>query len=177
MDIKQGDIIFVNTGSWFSRIINLVQTGKFGQACPSHVAVVASVYSTAVMLIEASLQGVRIIKLDNYNKAKIWVKRIKDPKDVYKGLILVNDQVGTKYDFFQLGGILARAFFRLFGKCLYEKSRMIRNLLDSKTRFICSEVGYLFIQEATGKTPWHSHISQVTPFDLFRSELLEDVEN
>jgi hypothetical protein len=175
MSIKEGDIIFVHTNSWVSRMINLVQRGKFATGSPSHVAVVVSVHSSVVMLIEANLRGVVLVPLKTYDKSKVWHKRIKSPKKMQLGLILLNEQLGVRYDFLQLWGIAARAFFRLFGKRVYQKSKTIRNFLDSRTRFICSELVYLYIQEVTGKKPWKSHISQTTPWDLFRSPLLKDV--
>lgn len=176
MKILEGDLIFIFVGSWISRLINLVQRGKFGQKSPSHIAIVSSVYANKVMLIEATLRGVKLTDMKVYDKATTWHKRIKNPKDIQKGLILLNEQIGIPYDYLQLVGILARSFFRLFGKKVYQKSKRIRNFLDSKQRFICAEIAYMFIKEATGKKPWDSHISQTTVWDIFRSPLLEDSE-
>lgn len=172
--IKEGDLIFTYTGSIFSKLVNIVQRGRFGDKSPSHVAVVTNIYSSDIILIEASLRGVRTINLDHYEKAKTWVKRIKDPKDVQKGLIHINRWIGEPYDYVQLGGMLARTFFRLFGKRVYQKSKTIRNFLDSRQKFICSELGGKFVKESTGKEPWHCDMSQLTPWDLFRSDLLEE---
>ena len=174
-DFEEGDIIFTYTGSIFSKMINLVQTGKFNQKCPSHVAVVSSICANMVILTEATLQGVKMTKLDRYKNAIVWHKRIKSPKDLHKGLIFLNEQLDVPYDYVQLVGMLARTFFRLFGKRIYQKSKTIRNFLDSKQKFVCSELVGMFIKEVTGKDAWRAHLSQITPYDLWRSDLLKEV--
>ena len=174
-DFEEGDIIFIYVGSWISKIINLTQTGKFNQKCPSHVAVVSGVYANMVVLTEATLRGVKITNLDRYKNVKTWHKRIKKPKDMQKGLIFLNEQLNIPYDYMQLVGMIARTFFRLFGKRAYQKSKTIKNFLDSKQKFVCSELTGMFIKEVTGKEPWRAHLSQITPFDLWRSQLLDDV--
>lgn len=171
--IKEGDLIFVNNRGLFSKIIRLVETGKFNQDVPSHVAIVTSIYSNEIMLIEANyLKGVRLISLDIYNSQRCWFARMKEPRDIQEGLEWLNNQLGMRYDLMQLLGIFARGFFRLLGKRVYNRVRFIRNFLNSKQKFICSELVEIYAG-ITGKRLWKGSIGLVTPYDLFRSPFLE----
>lgn len=173
MSIKKGDIVFVCNDGIFSHIIRLVESGKFNQSIPSHCAIVMSVYSNKVMLIEANyLKGVRLVSLDTYNNQKCWFARMKEPRDIQKGLEWLNERIGTRYDIMQLIGIFARGFFRLLGKKVYNKVRFIRNFLNSKQKFICSELVEIYAG-ITGKRLWKGSIGLVTPYDLFRSDKIE----
>ncbi len=180
MDIKRGDIVFFKNNSLLSRTIRLVETGKPWQDVPSHVAIVADVVKNdyfpdktpEVILIEA--QGLRVRKylLSSYKKQKIWYARIKEPVDIEAGLKWANKQIGKRYDFKQLIGIYLRGFWRLLGPRIYEKARKVKNYLDSRQQFICSELVYEDIEIATGKKPWDCEKGQATPWDIFRSLLL-----
>ncbi len=171
--VKKGDIIFINNKGLFSKIIRLVETGRFGQDVPSHCAVVMSIYSNKVMLIEANyLKGIKLVSLDVYNNEKCWFARMKEPRDIQKGLEWLNDQIGMRYDLMQIVGIFARGFFRLLGKKVYNKARFVRNFLNSKQKFICSELIEIY-SSLTGKRLWHGAIGLVTPYDQWRSKEIE----
>lgn len=173
--IHRGDFIFLRNNSLLSRTIRLVETGKFDQDVPSHVAIACETTADDIILIEASCGSVRMNLLSRYKGCKIWVKRMKDPKDVEKGLEWARLQIGTKYDYFQLIGILLRGFFRLFGPKVYEKSKRVKNFLDSKCQFICSEFGEIYAEKAKERLWPTANIGEVTPYDLFRSPILDDV--
>ena len=163
-----GDIIFFKNNSLLSRTIRLVETGKFRQDVPSHVAVIDFLPYGDVSLIEAQGLKVRRARLSKYRKQKLWYARLKEPRDIQEGIHWLNQQIGKRYDFKQLVGIWLRGFWRLLGSKAYKKIRKIRNFLDSKQQFICSELieGYA---EKTGERLWHGDISLVTPYDLWRS--------
>lgn len=160
-----------------SRAIRLVSTGKFNQNVPHHVAVIIAIHANIVVITEAVWgHGVRLQNLSVYNKDTVWIKRMKEPRDIQKGLHFLHDQLGLKYDRFAILGILARATFRLFGKRIYNRVRFMRNLIEQRTKFFCGEITSIY-GKMTGKTLWHHPPSMTTPYDLFRSEQLAGVES
>lgn len=169
--MKRGDILFTRNNSLLSKAIRVVETGRFGRNVPSHVAVIVDGY----FLIDATFRGVRKAPIRTYNKNKRWIGRMKEPRDIEKGIEYLYGQVGKQYDFMQLVGIFARTGLRLFGKKIYNKSRFIRNFLDSKQKFICAELVAIYGEE-TGKRLWHHHPSNITPFDLWRSQEIEFIK-
>jgi len=176
MSLKVGDLVFVKNNSIISRVVRLVSTGKFNQDVPYHVAIVTAIYSGIVVLTEATYgKGVHLQDLSTYDNDTVWIKRMKDPRDIPKGLRFLNDQIGLKYDKFAILGIVGRAFFRLFGNRVYQRVKLVRNFLDSRTKFFCSEVTAYYGME-TGKRLWKAHPSETTPYDLWRSEELYDID-
>ena len=163
-DLRRGNIAFVYGRGFISRLIQIVETGTFRKRVPSHVAIV---YNDK-MLIEANFKGVMIVPVKKYRKCKVVYAEMNPPRDIDKGLLWAELQIGTRYDFAQLGGILARSFWRLFGKKVYNKSKRVRNFLNSKTRFICSEFLEMYAS-LTGGRLWHGKIGFVTPWDIMRS--------
>ena len=173
--LKVGDLIFVKDGSILSRAIRLVSTGRFLQDVPHHVAVVEAIEDNGATLIDANwFKGVRRVDLSVYNNATLWFMRLKEPRDIEKGIEFLQNQIGLGYDRLALLGIFGRAFYRLFGKRIYTKVKFMRNLLEVRTKFFCSEIVSIYGTE-TGKTLWRAHPSVTTPFDLWRSPLLFDV--
>ncbi len=174
--IKPGDFFFVRSNSFISRMVRLVETGKWKNDAPSHVAIVSSVYSDSIVLIEASMGiGIRIVNSKIYDNDTTWYKRMVEPRNIQEGLMWADKQLGISYDFPQIVGIFFRSFLRLLGKRVYNKSKTVRNLLDSKQKFICSELTEGFSEE-TGERLCSGDISLVTPHDQNRSNKLIDVE-
>ena len=164
MKLERGDIVFVKTNSFFSRMIRVVESGKKGQNIPHHAAIVTSVYADKTAVIEATLRGVKISPLSIYKNGTIWVGRLKEPiskKDMNAMLVWLNSQISMPYDYTALIGIIGRSFFRLLGPKVYKKSRFVRNFLDSRTRFFCSELvsmAYSIVDVHL----WHAHLSLTT---------------
>ena len=173
--VKPGDLVFVRGRSLLSKAIGFVSTGgKFRNFAPSHIAIVAATTSSNILLIEAAFSGIRYTNLDTYKNYTVWIKRVVGSYDIKTSLEWADSKVGTRYDYLQIMGILSRSLLRLFGKRLYRKSKSIRNFLDSKQKFICSEfVGKIF--KRLGIILWHGDISHWTPHDLNRSDLLYEV--
>ena len=175
MKLKKGDIIFFKSNSFFSRMIRLVESAKKSQNIPHHVAIVTGIYANKIAIIEATLKGVKVSSLSIYDNNRIWFGRLKEPigkKDMDKILVWLNSQIDIPYDYTALVGIFFRSFFRLLGPKIYKKVRFVRNFLDSRTRFFCSELvsmGYSIVDVHL----WHAHLSLTTPYDLFRSDKLE----
>ena len=174
IDLSQvavGDIVFFMNDTWLSKAIRLVETGFFSTIAPSHVAIVETVLDDDLGLIEA-LYSVKRNKMSAHMGSYVWIARIKDPKDIAKGLAFVQSKVGDGYDYLALAGIACRCFWRLMGTWVYEHSLRVRNFLASKQKFFCSELGYDCCQQATGLEPCHENSEECTPYDLFRSTLL-----
>ena len=171
MALKAGDLVFVGSKGPLSKAIKIVSSGRLHNLAyvPSHVAIVASIDGESIILIEANLRKVELTNLEVYRKSKVLFARMKDPRDIEKGLEWANSQLGTGYDYTALFGILARSVFRIFGPRIYNKVRFMKNLLEKKTRFFCAEFISVYAK-LTGKRLWRHHDSVTTPFDLVRSD-------
>ena len=173
--MQVGDLVFVKSNSIVSKVVRLVSTGKVNQDVPHHVAVVTAIYSTAIVLTEAAWgSGVKTVPFSKYGKDTIWIMRMVEPRDIQKGLEFLHNQIGLGYDRTAIFGIFLRSFWRLLGPRVYNKIKRIRNFLDSKTKFFCSELVSYYGME-TGKKLWNASPTETTPFDLWRSRLLFDV--
>jgi len=175
MKPQEGDIVFFKDNSLMARMIRLVETGKFGQDAPNHVAVITLIYNDTYIITEAQVGGVCQINISKYAKSKKWYAKMRPPRDIDAGLAWLNEQVAEnrEYDYKQLIGIWARGFCRLLGPKIYERSRRIKNFLDSKQSFICSEIVEQYAAK-TGARLWpQANIGEVTPWDLFRSREIE----
>ena len=138
--LKVGDLVFTNTKSILSRMINIVQRGglEHSKDTASHVAVITVIYADTVVLTEAVPAGIRLYDLSHYKRVIKGIKRIKEPLHMVEGLRLLHDQLGGKYDFSALLSIIFRASLRIFGKRAYQWSKTVKNFLNSRTRFFCS---------------------------------------
>ncbi len=175
MKLKKGDIVFIDNESWLSKIIQVVTSGSLTKKVPSHVGIVIAIRSDKVTLIEATLRGVILTDMALYYRKILCVKRMRGARDMDRGLVWLASQVGIGYDYTQLFGMLARTFWRLFGKKVYERSRRVRNFLNSKQRMVCSELVEIFAS-ITGKRLWKDQVGFVTPYDLSRSEELDEID-
>lgn len=168
--VQPGDVFFSMDDTLVSKAIRLVSTGRSDMIVPSHVGVIDEVTSDSIYVVEAIWAGVlRRDVLKVYLNHCLWFARVGSPKNVAKGLAYVNSKLGKRYDYTALISILFRAFLRCLGPTIYNKVRLLRNFLQSKRRFYCSELTAKTIKEM-GKTPWHGPDSEVTPYDLYRSK-------
>lgn len=175
MGIKRGDLFFTRDDSLWSKTVSLVETGEYGRKVPTHVGIVTFV-GKEIAIIEATYPRVRYATLDQYNGCEIWFARMKGERQIENGLMWAYKQVGTSYDLMQLVGIWARGGLRLLGHGLYERSKFIRNFLNSKQRFICSELIERYAIKTGGRL-WHGDIGDVTPFDLWKSTEIDIYEH
>lgn len=172
--IKDGDIFFTMDKSILSRSIRLVTTGKVGMQVPSHVGVISIVYTingdkricTIESLYTAGVSRRTLAKRLKNKDVTIWIGRLKKPRNIIKGLRWLETQVGMDYDYTALLGILAKAAFRFLG---LHKIASVRNFLESRSRFFCSELVCEYGKK-TGKRLWHHKSCETTPYDLFRSK-------
>jgi len=175
--IKVGDLVFVGGGGLIANAVKIVSAGRTYDLAkvPDHVAIVSAVYSDAVVLLEANFKRVELVDLKIYSKCILWFARMKEPRDIMTGLKWAHKHFGKRYDKMAIVGILARSVFRLFGPRIYDRVRFMKNLLNQKTAFFCSELvsGY---GRKTGKDLWRHPDSVTTPWDLKRSEEIEIYE-
>ena len=168
LDIEPGDIFFTRDNSLLSRAIRIVETNKIPPPkVPSHVGVITCVYTfnddLIIETIEALATGVRVSKLHK-KRGVIWLARMKGDRDIVKGLEWLEKQLGTRYDYLQ--------FFSLIFRALMKKLGLKKNYLNSKIRFICSELVEQYAKE-TGSRLWYGDTGFVTPYDLSRSGKLK----
>ncbi len=174
VQMKKGDLVFIRSKSIVGWLIRLVSTGRFKSLAPNHVAIIYDVVPDGVILIEATSVGVRLVDMKRYKNCKIWIKRMKEPRNVTLGLTWAYTMLGLKYDYRALIGIFARSLVRILGKRIYTKIKKFRNLLDTKMAFFCSEFVETYAMK-TGKRLWIAHTSETTPWDLIRSDELQDI--
>jgi hypothetical protein len=179
--VLPGDLLFFRDNTLISRAIRLCSTGKYGQDVPSHVGIALrpcdnfADHLVDYVMLEATWT-VREGKVSTRPNATIWIMRFTDPKDVEAGLKWAREQVGKGYDYTALVGIWLRSFTRLLGPAIYAKSKTVRNFLDSKTRFFCSEYGWGYGKVVKNHAPYPSDPSETTPFDLIRSADLIEIQ-
>lgn len=179
--VLPGDLIFFRDNTFISKAIRLCSTGKFNQDVPSHVGIALRPCDNFAeqlidyVMLEATWT-VREGKVSARPNATVWVMRIKDPKNNEKALAWAKTQVGKGYDYTALVGIWLRSFTRLLGPWVYSKSKKVRNYLESKTKFFCSEYGFEYMKKSTGRDPWDSVPAETTPYDLFRSKDLIEIQ-
>lgn len=179
--VLPGDLLFFRDNTLISRAIRLCSTGKYSQDVPSHVGIALRPCDNLAdslvdyIMLEATWT-VREGRVSTRPNATVWVMRLKDPKDLDHALLWAQAQVGKGYDYTALVGIWLRSFTRLLGKKIYEKSKTVRNYLDSKTRFFCSEYGFEYAEQAIGHKPYNSVPAETTPWDLARSPDLIEIQ-
>ena len=170
--IKRGDILFFKNSSLISKIIRVVETGKWKMEVPSHTAVVKKIDFNGIGLIEASFSGIREINLKAYKHYTMWVGTMKPPRDIDKGLEWFENSLGRPYDYSALAGILLRAGIRMFSPKIYSKVKWMKNILNSKIAFFCSEA-VAWYASITGKKLCEEHFSTNTPFDVWKSDQVD----
>jgi len=175
--IKAGDIFFTRNNSIISRAIRLVETGKFKQDVPSHCGIIESVCEVdgkiRIFTLESLFGGTVSGLLENYCRkgTHVWIKRTKGYFRTEQALLWAYKQRFVKYDALALLGIFIRAIMRKLG---LEKFPMIKNYLNSKRRFYCSEyVGHY--GKKGGVKYWKGDISFWTPYDIYRSKKLRSI--
>ena len=175
--MKVGDLFFVSGTSLISKAIKIVSTGRTHdlEEVPSHVAIVWHIFDDKVLLLEANFRKVEIVPIKKYRKYKTWIASMKEPRDIPKGLKWAFQQEGMAYDFTAILGILLRSTFRIFGPEVYMRVKFMRNLLEERVRFFCSELASTYGQ-MTGNRLCSSHASVTTPYDLFRSDEINKEE-
>ena len=104
---------FSTTTNWLSRLIRW-----FTQASVSHAWLLYFDvdFGGREMVLEATLEGVRIIPFEIFKKKNIIVKITTPSHDLKRGLALAGDTLGSGYDFTGLFGMLWVTLGRWFKK-------------------------------------------------------------
>lgn len=181
-----GDVVFVHDKRWYNPVstsIMIAETDSlapFKNKVPYHVA---GVYDGRGMLIESTWgSGVHEIELEHYTNDQhmiVWAKRIKhgivadDQRRLHEWFY---NQIGKKYDKSQIIGIFWRSFLRVIPPVYRFLKKRKQAGLDQRYEFICSELVFRAYKEVLGINLYpRASASNVTPYDLDRSELLENV--
>ncbi|WP_161513222.1 YiiX/YebB-like N1pC/P60 family cysteine hydrolase [Bacillus sp. AIIW2] len=141
-----GDIVFVNGNTPISRIVKLIDGGRF-----SHVAVAVS----ETHIIEAQyFTKVRItpLKYRDFEVVSVNLSDEQRDKIVHLGIQLV----GKWYDYLQV-------FWYFFNKLL---SLDFRGVWNSKNNLICSELVDRLLSQV-GYIPENLFLGDVTPSELY----------
>ena len=174
--LNAGDIFFSNDNSLLSKIIRYVETGGKilnTKNIPSHTGIITDVYTinnrSYVNIIEATYTGVWKSTIDKYLKknVRLWIARIKDPKNIEKGISWAMSQQGRKYAFWQLGAILILALLR-WTNAKMKRHKLLSQLLDKRQKFICSELVTIYSRQVDHNIK-EGDPNFLTPWDLFRS--------
>lgn len=191
-DLKFGDLIFVDSRSSLNilgRAIRIMEAGGVhpdGYFMPNHNGIVVEenedIYQ--VKVIQSAILGVKVVPLGlwvSHRKCNIVATRYRGHFADYKKRqmkVWLKTKIGLPYDYLSFLPILAKYFLL---KCVENPiiRKIIKHLpnpLDSKTRFICSELVFRAFQEVLGVIIWTDiHPSYVSPYDELRSKKFRTV--
>ena len=147
---------FSTTKAWVSRLIRF-----FTGAAVSHAWLLYfDVEFGREMVLEATLEGVRIVPLDVFQKQNVVVKIALPRKDLAAGLLKAGELLGERYDFFGLFGML----WVLIGHWL---KRKWHNPWNTSQAMFCSEfvAQVLKWSDYPGTDYWD--VSAISPEDLY----------
>lgn len=187
MKHKIGDIIFVHDPRWWNLVSTSVMFCSSDNISPYKHKIA---YHTAIVYDDYHLvesvwgHGVHKIMIDHYLRKPYitWSKRLIDdlwPDDPILTRVMLQNwltkQIGRSYDRWQILAIAWRSGFRIIPP-FYRWLKNNSSMLDSRYKFICSELIYQAYAEVFNVDLYpKASSSTITPFDIQRSELLEDV--
>jgi hypothetical protein len=147
---------FSTTKAWVSRIIRW-----FTGAAVSHAWLLYyDVDFGQTMVLEATLEGVRIIPYEAFKRHNLIVRVFTPRHSLKPGLIKAGDTLGEHYDFTGLLGML----WVLFGRWLRRKWR--NPWIETHAMF-CSEFVAQVLQWAAYPDTEHWIPAEMTPEDLY----------
>lgn len=189
-EAKVGDIFFLYDPAWYNiiaRTIRVCSTDRlrWPGRIPHHMGIVTSCYGKGVEV--NWLKGVRFIDIDRYVYHKsihIWFKRLRPELwpsgDEMLGREMLRNwlvkQIGRRYDKTQIVGIFLRSFTRVVSPLYRFLKKRKHPFLDQRFEFTCSEMVKVAYKEVLNIDLYPSaSSSNITPYDLDRSPLLETV--
>lgn len=156
---------FSTTKNWLSRIIRW-----FTQASVSHAWLLYfDVDFGQDMVLESTLEGVRIIPYEVFKKNNLIVKVAIPSQDLKIGLVKAGETLGSNYDFTGLFGML----WVMFGRWLRKKWR---NPMERPHSMFCSEFVAQVLKWSgyPGTDFWDP--SDMTPKDLYEFILAREAD-
>jgi len=159
MALQAGDIVFIDSGSFLNRGVQIVSRFKYG-----HVGIMI----TPELIVDiAAFHSYRVIHIDELKISKYAVGRVKQPHDlsVLGYISMEMEEKKPKYDYWAI----VRLFMRYtFGFNTSRKSYDIR-------RLYCSEyVDYVYNQMGVDLLPGEPHLISVE--DLFFSDKIDIID-
>ena len=158
MNLKTGDLVFINSGSMFSKIVKWVTGFEYG-----HVAL--AIDSNRLMDIKAfkpsTIEELSDLTIKNYT-----VQRCTEKFDENKMKMIAYSCVGIKYDYPSILRLLMK--YRLGMKTR-------RTSYDIKTLYCSEFVDYVYSQLGIDLLLGESSLISIE--DLYYSEKMEVIEN
>lgn len=177
--LEPGDLLFVYDPRWWnfvSTAVKITSTDVINSKyrVSYHVAVVIDKYN----IIESTWgKGVREVPIDHYERKSFhtWGMRCKlDDSQKIAIIKWLMSQIGRSYDKWQILSIFTRSFLRIIPP-LYKLLKKKTSFLDSRHKFICSElVKRAYLSIGIDLYP-RASTSEITPWDLQRSDILKMV--
>lgn len=122
------------------------------------------------MVLEATLEGVRIIPFEVFKKQNIIIKIYIPRKNLKQGLAKAGELLGERYDFIGLFGML----WVLFGHWLRKKWR---NPWDNPHALFCSEFVAQTLQWSGYPNTEYWDPSAMSPQDLYEFVLRDEARS
>ena len=186
--LKIGDVVFIDARMDWGNIGKYIQIIERGglypeqEFIPNYLGIVVEENEdlSQVKIIQASYLGVAITSLNKWidqPKCNIIVKRYNDlftDREKKQMKSWLKSKLKVSYDFLQLFSIVVRGL--LLTSCHYEAikyflERLVTNPLDSKIKFVSSELVFDAYLEILHISIWtEDNPGFVTPWDIFRSK-------
>jgi len=185
--LQFGDVVYIDDRSPHNLVGKIIRTLENGGKhpdkffIPNHCGVVIESNENfhETKIIQSAYLGVRVKKLGRWSSHKycnVIVKRYKWYFPDYKKRQMkgwLEDKIGLPYDFLSLLPMLGKYYLLKIVENPIIKIfiRRLPNPLDSKVKFICSELIFRAFFEILNIIIWSNcHPSDVTPYDEFRSK-------
>jgi len=190
-DLHLADVIFIDDRSKFNFIAKAIRYVQYGghypidKFNPNHIITVVKENEdiNKVMVIQSAFMGVTIKPLKNWVNHPYCNIIIKRYSKSFKGKKqkLVDwyfSKLGIGYDYFALLGIYMRYLLIKNSDSLIFKWYLnrIKNPLNNKIRFYCSEIIYKGFLKILKDHLWRKyHWTFITPLDMFKSKKLTTI--
>lgn len=188
--LRFGDVVFIDgRAPWniVGKMIRFIENDAkhpYSLFMPNHVGIIIEAHDDIheCKIIQSAFIGVKIKKLELWSKhpqCNIIVKRCTRPEFERRKRVLkrwLYKQVGKKYDYLALIGILIRfiALYIIENKIIRMIIAHLKNPLASRIKFTCSELVARAFIEIIGIHIFKDISSDmITPYDEYKSKKLK----
>lgn len=190
--LSLGDVVFIDgRAKWniIGKTIRFIENGgkhPVDKFMPNHIGIVIESHDDIkeCKIIQSAFVGVKIIALKHWSnnlKTNIIIKRCNRLKSEKRKKVLKKwllKQVGKKYDYPALAGILLRFVLlkTVENKLVKYFIRRMKNPLASKIKFTCSELVARAFKEAIRIYIFkHVDSANITPYDIYKSKKIRTI--